>query len=220
MKIISKFRDYYDNVAWTYGGGDPKIRYERHEIENVGPFKMRLPFAPLRDKWQYSRVMRTSFWGRSLIVGDRIYTVFSECKPYLAGRPNWFLPDIDHELITRKETLLRWEHRGKELYYVKTGKAIDLCRLVGQPVFWLDYERLGTRKNEPPNVKVFREIPKLCEIMNFAKLYPADQIYQDLSYVIGNLRHEPPDDNPPVQVDAKIRLEKHGFDPKTSFRGK
>jgi len=220
MKIISKFKDYYDSVAWTYGGGDPKIRYERHEIENVGPFKMRLPFAPLRDKWQYS-TLRHSYWERNLIVGDRLYAVFSEYLPCLVGNQNWFLPDAEHEIVRRKETLgwLR-EHKGMEIHYIETNKAIDLCRLVGQPVLWLDYDQLGTRKNEPPNVTVLREVPCLCEIRNFAKFYPADQIYQDLSYVLGNLMHEPPDDNPPVQVEEKVRFLKKGFDAKTSFRGK
>lgn len=214
MKIISKFTDYYDNVAWTYGGGDPKIRYERRNLEDVGPFKMDLPLAPLRDKWQYS-CLRDDYLHRSLIVGNRIYAIFS------ADNQHWFLPDLEHEIVTQNPPFhWREEYKGKELYYVKTDKAIDLCRLVAQPVFWLDYDILGRRKNEPPNITVLSEVPRLCEIHNFAKFYPPDQIYQDLSYVIGNLMHNPPDDNPPVQVDEKIRLQKKGFDLKISFRGK
>ena len=78
MKIISKFKDYYDSVAWTYGGGDPKIRYERLEIKNTGPFTMRLPFTPLRHKWQYDYELRNKYFEQDLIVGRRLYTVFSE----------------------------------------------------------------------------------------------------------------------------------------------
>lgn len=29
MKIQSKFKDYYDYIAWQYGGGDEKCVYER-----------------------------------------------------------------------------------------------------------------------------------------------------------------------------------------------
>src|SRR5579859_3637473 len=29
MKIISGWKDYYDHVAHQFGGGDPKVRYER-----------------------------------------------------------------------------------------------------------------------------------------------------------------------------------------------
>lgn len=40
MKIISKWRDYYDHVAHMYGGGDPKVIYERDyvvpDIESFG----------------------------------------------------------------------------------------------------------------------------------------------------------------------------------------
>lgn len=30
MKIQSNFKDYYDYIAWQYGGGDPKFVYLRH----------------------------------------------------------------------------------------------------------------------------------------------------------------------------------------------
>ena len=220
MKIISKFSDYYDPVAHTYGA-DPKIRYERLDIENTGPFTMRLPYTPLRDKWQYSRTLRHKYWERNLIVGRRLYSVFSDYESYVRGKPNWFLPDANHEIVTHKERL-GWlkEHKGKELYYTELDEAIALCRLVGQPVFWLEYDLLGTRKNEPPNVKVSKEVPQLSKIKNFAAHYPANEIYQDLSYVLGNLMHDPPDANPPVQVGEAVRWVKKGFDSKTSFRGK
>lgn len=32
MKIISKWRDYYDHVAHMYGGGDPKVIYNRDYV--------------------------------------------------------------------------------------------------------------------------------------------------------------------------------------------
>ena len=32
MKIISKFKDYYDFIGRKYGGGDPKVVYKRREI--------------------------------------------------------------------------------------------------------------------------------------------------------------------------------------------
>ena len=35
MKIISKFKDYYDHVAYMYGGGDPKIIYDRKPIKFI-----------------------------------------------------------------------------------------------------------------------------------------------------------------------------------------
>ena len=125
MKIISKFKDYYDSVAWTYGGGDPKIRYERREIEeSVGPFKMRLPLALLHDKWRYSR-WRNEYLHRSLVVGDRIYAIFSRIQgPYF-----WFLPDEHHEIVTQKmPTYWRKEHKGGSF---TTSKQTRLSSYVG-----------------------------------------------------------------------------------------
>ena len=227
MKIISKFKDYYDNVAWTWGGGDPKIRYERRDLPESLKIEYRDIMAPISVK--YHRDMHNRYDQRILIVGERVYTVFSmsfeqrvSCDNY--GPTKYFLPDETHEIITKDRRHLRdWKKDGPRILYHKSPLAIELCKRVGQPVFWIGHQYYPKAKwidRENHFIEIGGAIPRLCEIRNFAKFYPPDQIYQDLSYVIGNLMHEPPDDNPPVQVGEKIRLEKHGFDPKTSFRGK
>jgi len=212
--VISKFTDYYDQVAHTYGK-DPLIRYERLEIKNTGPFEFRSLMAPFGT-------FRSSDYGkRPLIVGERVYTVFYKLQEYPI---KYFLADASHEMFDKPSHVRR--HYRNEPYYFKSSYAIELCRLIGQPVFWIEnswYEFDKDRKIKGRGehfIKVSRNPPILCEIANFAKLYPADQIYQDLSHVMGNLMHNPPDDNPPVQVDEKVRWAKKGFDAKTSFRGK
>ena len=218
MKIISKFRDYYDPIAHTYGGGDPKIRYERLKIKNTGPFEFPSIAEPLSIR--FNRELSNKYHSRLLIVGERVYSVFYASPVGLHA--DCFLPDTEHEIIV-KGTTPAWKKESGKFYY-KSPHAIELCKLVGQPVFWFIQRYDGKGKHF---VEVVGEncwdkpiAPQLHKIKNFAKLYPADQIYQDLSYVLGNLMHTPPDDNPPVQVDEKVRFQKKGFGSKTSFRGK
>lgn len=235
MKIISKFKDYYDSVAWTWGGGDPKIRYERRDFDSeelLSGTAMRLKHreieAPLSVR--FHRDMHDNYNERILIVGERVYTVFSLShnlrRTQKGGfrEPEYFLPDANHEIITKdREHLRDWKKDGPSILYRKSPHAVALCKRVGQPVFWIArqyYPKAKWIDREHHFVEIAKEIPRLSEIRNFAKFYPADQIYQDLSYVLGNLMHTPPDDNPPVQVEEKVRLQKKGFDLKTSFRGK
>jgi hypothetical protein len=212
MKIISRFKDYYDQVAWTYGGGDPKIRYERRNINKPETFEVPDGAKPLLNPLWRSNKFAHMYSRDILVVGTRIYCIFSALYEYPV---KYFLPDPTHELIAKNPGVLReWKKKGDKILYNETPYAIELCRRVGQPVFWV--------RSAWPSEKGFeagKSIPHLCKIRNFARFYSADQIYQDLAYVIGNLMHNPPDAAPPVQVDENVRLQKKGFDLKTSFRG-
>ena len=222
MKIISPFNDYYDSVAWTWGGGDPKIRYERRDFDSDMKIKHREIEAPLSVR--FHRDMHNSYAERLVIVGERVYTIFRTYDDYLRGLPKYFLPDAMHEIITKDRKHLRdWKKEGPRILYHKSPHAIELCKRVGQPVFWIAsqyYPKAKWIDKEDHFIEIAKDIPRLSEIKNFARSYPADQIYQDLSYGLGNLMHTPPDHNPPVQVEEKVRIEKKGFDRKTSFRGK
>jgi hypothetical protein len=35
MKIITKFKDYYDFYSTNFGGPDPKVVYERHLLNDL-----------------------------------------------------------------------------------------------------------------------------------------------------------------------------------------
>ena len=148
MKIISKFRDYYDSVAWTWGGGDPKIRYERRDFDSeelgsaLRPIAMKIKFREIDGPLsvRYHRDMHNSYGERLLVVGERVYTVFTVAL-YVRyakndyGPPKYFLPDATHEIITKDRQHLRdWKKDGPRILYHKSPLAIELCKRVGQPV--------------------------------------------------------------------------------------
>jgi hypothetical protein len=49
-------------------------------------------------------------------------------------------------------------------------------------------------------------------------LIPATQMYQELSYFMGNTIKEHPDTEPPVEVSNNCKIINAGFDLKQSFR--
>lgn len=102
MKIISKFTDYYDKVAWTYGGGDPKIRYERHDLPEI----LKIEHPSVMASMSLYGKLHNKYDTRTLIVGERVYTIFSLCiRERSRGDGSYapielFLPDAEHEIST------------------------------------------------------------------------------------------------------------------------
>ena len=61
------------------------------------------------------------------------------------------------------------------------------------------------------------KLPRLGEL-GFAALFSAEQMYQNLSYFVGNYLRESADLKPPVTISDRDRILQHGFDLKKSFR--
>ena len=61
------------------------------------------------------------------------------------------------------------------------------------------------------------KVPILSEL-GIPNIIPAEKIFQELSYFIGNIMKESPDIAPPVEIENDLRIEGHGFDLKQSFR--
>jgi hypothetical protein len=141
--------------------------------------------------------------------------------------------ELDERLRRRYEVLDREKHKGQVeiltgetrqgevydyTYYVgyTDSQLIELSRLVGAPVFVIDGYRWDW-KSKKMILAVDAEIPILAEL-GLPAIYKAEQLYQDLSYFMGNLMQPSPDLQPPVEVGDKDRIVQHGFDLKRSFR--
>ena len=216
MIIQSKFKDYYDFVANQYGGGDPKIVYERKRISTTH-IEIDDGF-PLEDiiladgiDWRYLIVC-----GKAYIVSRRVayddnffgigsFNLVSEAEMHAAfkktGRGYWFGGKRDYQIGIEKPYL------------------IDLSRKVGAPVFiiksiqtpWAGH-RMGFRC-----LNIFEKCPILAHL-GMASLVSPYQMYQDIAYFVGNKLKETPDTNPPVQLSNIQKILKAGFDLKQSFR--
>jgi hypothetical protein len=225
MRIITNYKDYYDHVAFMYGGGDPKIVYvrpHRHkfipiiqwngygERMSIGDIHCKCrSFFIIYNLWdRNNRFVRSkSGWQRvgcdvvGIVVGNVIFTKIKtdEDSDYR------FVDDNDIKNTSWNENL-----KSDEFVNNQDETLVNICRATEMPVF---------------SFSVVMNYFHIHELMpNLGKLgippyISANAMYQHLSYFIGNTMHESPDLMKPIVVSDRVKIEGHGFDYKTSFRG-
>lgn len=216
MIIQSKFKDYYDHVAHAYGGGDPKIVYRRDRLQP-------LRFVP---GFHFREFVATSFPASPELVQHVNYLTRLEVEGRLlcvagkyfrcSGSKNFVVQDPSTQAVAPSRKFRM--PRGKVFQYGKLdAELVQLSRAVGAPVFVIERYSYIDSNYDTCGLLIQPDIPKLGEI-GLAAYYPAEQLYQDLSYLMGNLMHDCPDLKPPSSVSDKDKIVQHGFDVKQSFR--
>lgn len=218
MKIISTYKDYYDFIAHSFGGGDPKVPYKRlafrpQDVPELTTFTMDPSYAVPRTPEFYR--FRNQYEFKTLSVMARRYLLV---KPSATALPWRVLSPKEHKLLyetiapqaQRKRFL--WEDSSVRDYIGKevSEGLLRLTKELGQPVF--SYNTLGHSR-----LVIDRLLPNLGD-MGFAALYEPAQLYQDLAYFIGNVMSDSPDLATPSKMTDKEKISQHGFDLKQSFR--
>jgi hypothetical protein len=216
MKIFSKFKDYYDHISHIWGE-DSRVVYERHllndfsqiyfnddsKIEKEGDFDLdlRISIHRLHDydfRWLIVCGKRFLLFRTSKYPKTQIWTAYKNST------------EVEKYLNLLKGKRSRWEVNPKKTpeYYMGefSQKNLDFCIKHKSPVVVIENDRFTT------------DSPILGDIPNFVSMYPADQIYQDISYFMLNQINGSPDIDPPVVLDDKFKIEYAGFDKKYSFR--
>lgn len=211
MVIISPFKDYYDFVVKQYGGGDPRIVYERNRIlESQIEIDFNIPLISLRYGINDFRNAKKYAY---LIVAGKAYML---SKPFydIAGNVN----DYRIEINPMNEDHPYWiKHQLRDMVFDKEQPAlVKLCRIVCHPVFVI-HDLQGHPRRNKIIVSVYEQCP-ILQKLGMASIMSAQQMYQELSYFIGNLMKESPDIKPPVRLTEKQRIVKAGFDLVKSFR--
>ena len=235
MRIISRFKDYYDHVAHVYGGGDPKIVYARknlREPEGVIPgfggyfpdlrflarTELHVPYIfGLRSEryWHPADSKWASCYGSYLCVAGKVFLLIA----------NGSADPVFYKSLDGAEDYVKNVRAVQHMFDQFDGtkvfpEMVELCRKVDAPVFRFTVHHAPRDASDGQRlVSIKSEVPVLST-MGLAKFYPAETIYQDLSYFMGNTIHGSPDLDPPTKVSDKDRLVQRGFDVKTSFRGK
>ena len=225
MKIQSQFKDYYDHVAHMYGGGDPKILYLRNRLGKMERFstdtyvrgldieQKGLPSThddEIMRKWRYD-----SKW---LAINGKLYLILNKVAGmYEAPIPeNWTVldehrhPEIWAYLHTSRSW---WRRDGQEEKYIgrEMPEVLELSRKVGAPVFTFNasYHR--------STAKVDGNVP-ILSTLGIPALIPAEQLYQDIAYFLGNTMKVSPDLMPATVMTDQEKIAAAGFDIKASFR--
>lgn len=223
MVIHSPFKDYYDWVAGKYGGGDPKIVYARvalgerdPTVHFILPRQISFPITTPPPRLESNSCFRCKW----LAIAGKYYLLVKEISIYAninvpTSEKPWSLfvegkhPKLDEALLPQKgENNWRKNDYG---YYVgrPSEEVIRISKEIHAPVFCL---------SEWGNF-VEGIVPNLGEL-GIPAIVSAEQMYQDLSYFMGNVINESPDIQPagkPPQTDRE-KVVSHGFDLKTSFR--
>lgn len=215
MKIVSPFRDYYDNVVQY--GADRETLYIRKtpEEEQIYPVRVKGDLGLWRNS------MRTDFWETFLVrVGNlrflymqkrvRFYYSFTtkECEPDA-------LPEnrtLGVNIVKSGNVIHIGHDKAKSKGYECRVEAalfdIDIPQV--HPVELIALFNIGFTRQAAaviPN-------PNLSNLNIQSVLHPASA-YQEIYTWLCN-RSNP--EKPIVNVENDVRIQQHGFDLKTSFR--
>lgn len=213
MRILSNFKDYYDYVANIYS--DPKIIYDRPlKNKTYIDFKYNdktLPHIMKKIFILNNNIEKEKYDNLNvLIIGNRLFTILNKKNT---------------SKVLSEEYLIKFTSLKYRYYYDKEykninnfvnftdDKLINICRKTKMPVMLFGIDNRD---------KIFY-LERFCPILNnygISKYISPEKIYQEISYIVGNLIYESPDLKPPVEISDKDKILKAGFDLKTSFRGK
>ena len=238
MRIISRFKDYYDYIAHQYGGGDPKVVYVRDE--DITPIsrptvKLQTEVSPPRMicppvYWNgppvkiltnvypppipYSRTLELPT--KMIIIAGKVFSLVGERQSY-ETIPHKFLGKIykypiEWNLLVEMPTPKQHWFNKKSVGYGEHHPEIeDLCVKLKAPVF--EVSKVTWCKDGWKNYYLEHKVPKLSDY-GFPRVYPAEQIYQDIALHLGKQISV----DVPVALTDKERIVQAGFDLKQSFR--
>ncbi len=203
MRIISKWKDYYDYLSWHFGQ-DNSIIYKRKPFSSeIGISKKDLPQLPndvfINYRFKWLSICSVLF----LLVEKR------EANGSYGPWKMYSTDDFSDEFNSK----LNKNYFFNGSYTQHIGKSsplvLELHKQVSAPVFCFVTVWNGCYIDDI--------IPKL-DVLGIPSVYPAEQIYQDISYFIGNTLTPSPDTVVPNISSDKEKILQHGFDLKQSFR--
>ena len=224
MKIQSQFKDYYDHVAYMYGGGDPKVLYLRNRLGQLdnwgsGSYVKGLDIEQQGLPLDYDDEIARKFNhdAKWLAINGKLYLILSERSDMYTPRPeNWTVLNQNRhpEIWTYLHNSRSWWRRDSESekYIGREVPAIlELSRKVNAPVFTFTTIYRGSMARVDGNVPIL-------STMGIPALIPAEQLYQDIAYFLGNTMKVSPDMMPATKMTDKEKIAAAGFDVKQSFR--
>ena len=224
MKIISKFKDYYDNMR-CYSMCSDDFTYIRNTDDHLIGKEI---IPQTLDLEIFKRDHKIKF----LLIGfcGKIYPIFKVeiSENYTAKKYKIFFDFekaiefcIDKKYLNRQiknNQIKSWRYGGKKnhnvegiIKYYKNKYDKDYNKLnqyfeeYNTPVFILQRNYRETLISINPRLKDFE----------FYKIFEGHQAYQEIEMYIGNILLKP--DDPDQITDDKILAQNHGFD-KWSFK--
>lgn len=239
MKIISKYKEYYDYISKQYGEDEkvvfnrptiikfPDSFYKDEKIYNSHLYKI-IHSKIINYNWSDIKMIN---YCRHIISGrnrNEAYKILIFCsKPYLY-RYNIFTKEIKY--INKNNLIEEGESNGVQRitidYYrnelerysnfleTENPFFIKMSKTLRLPYFFIDPQFAKVRNIM--YIQTYNEMPNLIDL-EFYNLYSADQCWQEIYNFISNNFLSL---DPPIELSNEERIVKAGFDKKISFRGK
>lgn len=193
MKIISKYKDYYDYLKGIYGE-DPKLILDRRDFsyftDSGFDYIVTMAVCDKLIQGLYCAKEKRMIWGKEL---DNYMEPVDD---------SGWIKGYTHRMIGRENKWTDYQNR----YLINTIRDCNLNTEYDCPILIVD------RRN-----KINTRFSRLSD-MDFHKVYTAEQLWILLSEWLGR---RITDKEPTVPIgDDSIRIQSHGFDLKTSFRPK
>ncbi len=209
LKIISKFKDYYDYIGHQMGMIDPKIVYDRNvKLSTTAEIKKLIikinPFP-----YSCYKLLAFDMEIKFLCVNGKMYTLY---RMYTKEKNYKVLSKDIFDQYFRKVFYYKNSHSFNP--YDKSFLIDDLSIAIGQPVFIIN-RYYPSQRNE--SLYIEESIP-ILQNLNFPSIQAPQILYQELEHYISNVLRTNPDTLVPVEVEDKHKITQHGFDIKQSFR--
>lgn len=193
MKIIAKYKDYYDYLAGIYGIDDLLV-YDRRDGANILP--------------EYD-----SYFNYTIAFCGNLYNMV-----YHLGKFYHTISDFEQlwNMIINDRAAKSNAHLTFGVYgYMRRGKIHFPSPKVEKKAMVLP-TNINKKLREPILVKSCKWVkPISLQELGFAKVKSAHEVYTEMSNFLGWLVDNPP--LPDNQTD-KEKVVSHGFDLKKSFR--
>ncbi len=207
MKILGKYKDYYDYLQGIYGV-DPLLVLDRR-YDNM---LIRRPEEETRDVTVHRR----------FFVGGKKYNMY-----YLNGDSYYTLDDLANlnKILLKKELALvslpyeyGWDKWGEdkklseEWWNKENGVESDVNKVQRNPVLVTEINHYTSYADRGKEV-VYH--PCILKQWDFHKVLPAPETYNEVSAILGYLVDNPVIPNNQNDLEKAVS---HGFDTKISFR--
>lgn len=209
MRIISRFRDYYDAVMKT--GMDREVVYVRENVTHELEREYDLDFlVSSSGSYHSSEILFLGYCGQIFKVmtvkafDQRfVFHDFEEFKQFMLYHKFGSEWDFGHRRW--------WPSKYQQFQEYDTSKLVDLFHKFQTPLFTLSYLNKNPRNNSRTRITLG---PNLKDL-GFHRIKDTYTAYQDIfQYVAGVLNQK---ENNTVNISDKDKIHKHGFD-KHSFR--
>lgn len=204
MKLISRFRDYYDYNIGLYGI-DEKVVYNRLPFpdkyyHNVDMSEIKSPLPRFYQYYTNSdyEYVHLLFCGKLYYVKRLRYQLKPELEIVTEADLSDYLTDRSRYMFFRKEV---------PKYGTVYESLMEVHRITKQPVLLLD----GFDRNQ---FRFSTNIPILKDIKGFGALVDSRECYLEIIQCIIDINNT---ESIPVSTDTD-KIVSHGFDKKISFR--